>query len=224
MPSENRKCVWNRYTGEEVDRVFALGDRYRDFLSACKTERECVNHFIGIAERNGYRNLKDMIANGGSLKPVDRVYASNQGKMFVLFTIGSKPFAEGLRILGAHIDAPRIDLKVNPLYEDQGFAMAKTHYYGGIKKYQWLTMPLALHGVAVKEDGSVIDITVGEDGGDPVFGISDLAIHLAREQMDKKLKDGIDAEDMNVLVGAIPLKDCGGENPVKDNILKEPLI
>lgn len=177
--------VWDKYTGKELDDLFAFSEGYKDFISHCKTERECVSEFIRLAEENGYRDLATFIEKGQPLKAGDKVYANNAGKTLALFVIGSQSMEKGLRIVGAHVDVPRLDLKQNPLYEDSGLALFKTHYYGGIKKYQWVTIPLAIHGVVIKKDGTVVDIVIGEDEKDPVVGITDLLIHLASDQMDK---------------------------------------
>ena len=219
-----RKNAWSKYTSEkDVKKVMEFGEEYRQFLSACKTERECVAFFVEKAKEAGYLDLNDVIANGKKLKAGDRVYAVNKGKMLAMFNIGSEPLENGLNILGAHIDSPRMDLKQNPLYEDTDMALLDTHYYGGIKKYQWVTIPLALHGVLVKKTGEVVKVNVGEDELDPVFGISDLLIHLAADQMDKKGAKGGEGEDLNVIVGSIPGFDKKGEKEkesVKKNILK----
>ena len=184
-----------------------------------KTERECVKETIRIAEENGYKNLDDIIKNGEALKAGDKVYANNMDKAIALFIVGERPMEDGMKILGAHIDSPRLDLKQNPLYEDTDFALLETHYYGGIKKYQWVTLPLAIHGVVCKKDGTKVDIVIGEDDNDPVIGISDLLVHLAQTQQEKKANKVIEGEDLNVLVGSIPLK--GEEkDAVKANILK----
>ena len=219
-----RKNAWSKYTSEkDVKKVMEFGEEYRQFLSACKTERECVEFFVNKAKEAGYLDLEDVIAKGKKLKAGDRVYAVNKGKMLAMFNIGTEPLENGLNILGAHIDSPRMDLKQNPLYEDTDLALLDTHYYGGIKKYQWVTIPLALHGVLVKKTGEVVNVNVGEDESDPVFGISDLLIHLAADQMDKKGAKVVEGEDLNVIVGSIPGFDKKGEKEkesVKKNILK----
>ena len=216
--------AWSKYTSEkELKKVMSFGEDYRKFLSECKTERECVDFFIEKAEAAGYKNLEELIKAGTKLKAGDRVYAVNKGKMLAVFNIGSEPIENGLNILGAHIDSPRMDLKQNPLYEDTDMALLDTHYYGGIKKYQWVTIPLALHGVLVKKDGEVVKVNVGEDPADPVFGISDLLIHLAADQMDKKGAKVVEGEDLNVIVGSIPGFDKEGKKEkeaVKNNVLK----
>lgn len=215
----NEKTVWETYTEEEKEKVFDFCEEYRTFLSKCKTERECVEEILKDVESHGYRSLKSIRKEGKSLKAGDKVYVSIMGKTLALFHIGRKSMEEGMNILGAHIDSPRLDLKQNPLYEDGGQAMLETHYYGGIKKYQWVAMPLALHGVVAKKDGSVVKITLGEDALDPVVGISDLLPHLGKKQMEKKGSEVIEGEDLNILIGSIPL--AGEEKePVKKQILQ----
>lgn len=219
MKNESKKNAWIKYDDNKVKEIFNFCDEYKSFISKCKTERQCVNESIRLAESAGYKNLDDIIRNNETLKCGDKVYANNKGKSIALFLIGNEPIEKGLKILGAHIDSPRLDLKQNPLYEEGELALLDTHYYGGIKKYQWVTLPLALHGVVVKKDGTVIDISIGEDENDPVVGISDLLVHLAGEQMGKKADKVVEGEDLNVLVGSIPLKEDEKE-AVKANILK----
>ncbi len=219
-----RKNAWSKYTSEkDKKKVFKFGEEYRQFISECKTERECVEFFIAAAEKAGYKNLEDVIKSGKKLKTGDKVYAANKGKELAVFNIGTESLESGLNILGAHIDSPRMDLKQNPVYEDTDLALLDTHYYGGIKKYQWVTIPLALHGVLVKKSGEVVTVNVGEDPADPVFGISDLLIHLAADQMDKKGAKVVEGEDLNVIIGSIPAFDKKGEKEkeaVKKNVLK----
>lgn len=214
--SEN---AWKKYSEEEMKKVFVLSDDYKKFMSKCKTERECVKEIINIAEQNGYKDLDKVIESNEKLNVGDKVYRVNKGKSVALFIIGKKPIDEGMNILGAHIDSPRLDLKQNPLYEDTDLALLDTHYYGGIKKYQWVTLPLSIHGVVVKKDLTKVDIVIGEDENDPVVGVSDLLVHLAQTQQEKKGNKVVEGEDLNILVGSIPLK---GEkkNKVKANILK----
>ncbi|HHY41522.1 MAG TPA: aminopeptidase [Thermoanaerobacterales bacterium] len=214
------ELAWDKYSKNELKKVFDLADRYIDFMSRCKTERECVEEFKARAEKAGYKNLQDLIKQNKTLKPGDKVYAEAMDKIIALFVIGKRPLEDGMLILGAHIDSPRLDLKQNPLYEDTGLAMLDTHYYGGIKKYQWVTLPLALHGVVVKKDGTKVNIVIGENEDDPVFGVSDLLIHLAKDQMKKTLAEGVEGEKLNVLVGSIPINDKKAKNRVKQNILK----
>lgn len=216
---EKVECAWEKYDDTEKRAVFDLANRYKAFMSKCKTERECVATFIEMAEEKGYKNLDDIIKNNGKLKAGDKVYANNYDKSLALFVVGERSFEEGMRILGAHIDSPRIDLKQNPLYEDTGFAMLKTHYYGGIKKYQWVTIPLALHGVVVRKDGTKVNIEIGEKADDPVFGITDLLIHLSKDQMGKSLKEAFTGEDLNITIGNIPVNDKEEKDRIKKNVL-----
>lgn len=211
--------AWNKYSKEDLEKVFELNDRYIDFMSKCKTERECINEFITLAEKAGYRNLEDIIRENGSIKAGDKVYANNMGKTLAMFIIGSEELQNGMSILGAHVDSPRLDLKQNPLYEDTDLALLDTHYYGGIKKYQWVTLPLAIHGVMVKKDGTVVNVVIGEDINDPVVGISDLLVHLSADQLQKKLAKGIEGEDLNILVGSMPIENKEAKSRVKQNIL-----
>ena len=213
------KNAWNKYNVKEVKEIFEFCDGYKNFMSKCKTERECVTEVIELAIAQGYKDIEDFIKEKKKLQPGDKVFANNKGKTIALFIIGNEPMEKGLKILGAHIDSPRLDLKQNPLYEDSELSLLDTHYYGGIKKYQWVTLPLAVHGVVVKKDGTVIDICIGEDDNDPVVGVSDLLVHLASDQMGKKGDKVVEGEDLNVLVGSMPLK--GEEkDAVKANILK----
>lgn len=213
------KNAWNKYSDTEVEEIFEFCEGYKEFMSKCKTERECVNEVIELAKVQGYKDIEECIKENKKLQPGDKVYANNKGKTIALFIIGNEPMEKGLKILGAHIDSPRLDLKQNPLYEDSELSLLETHYYGGIKKYQWVTLPLALHGVVVKKDGTIIDICIGEDDNDPVVGVSDLLIHLAGDQMGKKGDKVVEGEDLNVLVGSMPLK--GEEkDAVKANVLK----
>ncbi len=214
-----RTVAWTKYNKTELRKLETVAKEYRAFLDAGKTERECVIGAIKLAEAAGYRNLKDLIANGEALHAGDRVYADCMGKAIMLFIVGKQPMEKGFNIIGAHIDSPRMDLKQNPLYEDTGIAYLDTHYYGGIKKYQWVTIPLALHGVVAKKDGTLVNVVIGEDENDPVVGISDLLIHLSADQLQKKAAVAIEGEELNVIIGGIPLKDEEKE-PVKANMLK----
>ena len=214
-----RENAWKKYDEAGLKEVFEYCEGYKKYISDCKTERECVSESIRIAETYGYRNLEDVIKNKEPLKSGDKVYANNMGKGIALFLIGEEPMAAGCNILGAHVDSPRLDIKQNPLYEDKEFAMLDTHYYGGIKKYQWVTLPLALHGVVVKKDGTVIELNIGEDDSDPIVGISDLLVHLSADQMSKKASNVIEGEDLNVTIGSMPL-DGEEKDAVKANILK----
>lgn len=214
-----RENAWGKYKGEKREKVFAFAEGYKKFMTKCKTERECVEEAIREAKENGYERLEDIQASGKALKAGDKVYAEVMGKTLAFFHIGTESFEQGMNIVGAHIDSPRLDLKQNPLYEDADLAMLDTHYYGGVKKYQWVALPLALHGVVAKKDGTVVQISVGEDDDDPVFGVSDLLIHLSATQLEKKANKVIEGEDMNLLVGSIPLEGEEKE-PVKKLVLK----
>ena len=217
------KTAWGKYDEAKLKDVFALSDGYKKFISDCKTERECVDEVIRQAEAEGYRNLQDIVTKGEKLQAGDKVYAQNMGKAIALFLIGQKPLEQGMNLLGAHIDSPRIDIKQVPLYEDTELALLDTHYYGGIKKYQWVTLPLAIHGVIAKKDGTTVAVAIGEKDDDPVVGISDLLVHLSASQMDKKANKVIEGEDLNVLIGSIPLANVAKEKEkeaVKANILK----
>lgn len=214
-----RKTAWEKYTKKQKTEVMTFAEGYRQFISDCKTERECVKEFVKTAGNQGFKDLSKIIEKKGKLKAGDKVYLTNMGKAMVLFVIGKEPLEKGMNILGAHIDSPRLDLKQNPLYEDSGLAMMDTHYYGGIKKYQWVTLPMALHGVIATKDKGIIEINIGEKELDPVFGVSDLLIHLAADQMDKKVAKAVKGEALDICVGSIPLK--GEEkDAVKKNVLK----
>ena len=213
-----RRNAWKDYTKKELKDMEKLCEDYRHFLDDGKTERECVSQSVRIAEQAGYRNLADVIEEGGKLTAGDKVYSVNMNKSIALFQIGRQPLEKGMAILGAHIDSPRMDIKQNPLYEDTELAFLDTHYYGGIKKYQWVTLPLAIHGVVVKKDGEVVPVCVGEDEKDPVFCVTDLLIHLSQERMSKKATEVIEGEALDILVGSQPLK---GEE--KDAVAKNIL-
>lgn len=214
-----RENAWKKYEGEKRAEVFAFAEKYKKFMTKCKTERECVEEAIREARENGYESLEEVQASGKTLKAGDKVYAEIMGKTLALFHIGTESFEKGMNIVGAHVDSPRLDLKQNPLYEDTDLAMLDTHYYGGVKKYQWVALPLALHGVVAKKDGTVVQVSVGEDDGDPVLGVSDLLIHLSATQLEKNAAKVIEGEDMNLLVGSIPLEGEEKE-PVKKLVLK----
>ncbi len=217
--AEEKKSVWSQYSVQEKKELEQLNQGYRDFLSNCKTERESVVEAVKQAEAAGYRDLFAIVRNGEKLSAGDKVYAVNMKKALVLFNIGEEPLEKGMNILGAHIDTCRLDVKQNPLYEDGGLAYLDTHYYGGIKKYQWVTQPLALHGVVAKKDGRVIDICIGEEEDDPVFCVTDLLIHLSQEQMKKNAAKVVEGEDLDILVGNYPLEKDDKES-VKEGILK----
>ena len=213
------KNAWEKYDDSGIKKIFDFNEGYKNFISKCKTERECVKETIKIVEEKGYRNLDDIIKNNETLKSGDKVYANNMNKTIALFIIGEEPIENGMKILGAHIDSPRLDLKQNPLYEDSDLVLLDTHYYGGIKKYQWVTLPLAIHGVVAKKDGSLVEVVIGEDENDPVVGISDLLVHLSQTQMEKRGNKVIEGEDLNVLIGSMPAKEKE-KDAVKANILK----
>lgn len=217
--SNDKAKVWLSYTKKEKQELEVLSDKYRVFLTNCKTERESTSEAVKEAEAAGYRNLADIVEQGKHLAAGDKVYAVMMKKAIALFNIGTEPLKDGLAILGAHIDTCRLDVKQNPLYEDSGLAYLDTHYYGGIKKYQWVTLPLALHGVVAKKDGTVQDIVIGEAASDPVFCVTDLLIHLSQEQMKKTAAKVIDGEKLDVLVGTYPLPD-EDKDAVKANVLK----
>lgn len=218
-----RRNAWLSYTEKEEQELEQVAADYRRFLDAGKTERECVVEIIRQAEEKGYRSLKSYQEAGEALKPGDKVYEVGMKKIVALYHIGEEPLEKGMNILGAHIDSPRLDLKQNPLYEDTDLAYLDTHYYGGVKKYQWVALPLAIHGVVVKKDGTVINVVIGEKDEDPVVYITDLLVHLAGRQMQKKASEVIEGENLDILVGSRPLKevpDKDKKEAVKANILK----
>lgn len=214
-----RKNAWKTYNDSEKEQLQSLNADYIDFLSECKTERECISETVKRAKEKGYISLEEAIANNKKLKQGDKVYAVCMNKTIALFNMGKEPLEKGMNILGAHVDSPRMDVKQNPLYESEGMAYLDTHYYGGIKKYQWVTIPLSLYGVVCKKDGTVVDVVIGEDENDPVVGISDLLIHLSADQLDKKAAKVIEGENLDVTLGNMPL--FGEEkDAVKANVLK----
>ena len=214
------KDLWNKYNSRKLNELNKLNDSYREFLSNCKTERECVDFFVDEAIKDGYVELSEAIKSGKKLKAGDKIYAVNMNKSIVMVKLGKKPLEEGVNILGAHIDSPRMDIKSNPLYEDGGIAYLDTHYYGGIKKYQWVTLPLAIHGVVCKKDGTTVIVNIGEEADDPVFFISDLLIHLSAKQMEKKASVVIEGEDLDVVIGSRPIADTKKKS-AKDDEDKE---
>ena len=214
-----RETDWKKYGREELKDLDSLCEDYREFLNKGKTERECVKEIVKAVKKAGYVDINDIIDEKKKLKPGSKVYAVWMNKTVALFNIGTKDIEKGMNILGAHIDSPRMDVKQNPLYEKDGFAYLDTHYYGGIKKYQWVTLPLAIHGVVAKKNGDVVDINIGEDKNDPVFCVTDLLIHLAGNQMEKKASKVIEGEELDILFGSIPLKDTEKE-AVKANVLE----
>ena len=216
-----KESAWKKYNEEDLEKLNNICNNYKRFLTVSKTEREATKEIIRRAEEKGYKNLEDYIKNNVEIRPGDKIYVNNKGKAVALFHIGEKPITEGMNILGAHIDSPRIDLKANPIYESDGFVYFDTHYYGGIKKYHWVTLPLALHGVVVKKDGQKIEICIGEEESDPVVGITDLLPHLAAEQMKKEASKLIEGEDLDILIGNKPkiVTDKDEKEEVKNNIL-----
>jgi len=213
-----RKNAWNTYGKREISELEELNSNYIDFLSDCKTERECVKETVRQARKKGYKSLEEVIEKGQPLKQGDKVYAVCMNKTVALFNIGKIPMEQGMNILGAHIDSPRMDIKQNPLYESNNMAYLDTHYYGGIKKYQWVTLPLAIHGVVVKKDGTKVEVNIGEKDTDPVFCVTDLLIHLAGQQMEKNAAKVIEGENLDILVGSIPLEDKE-KDAVKEGII-----
>ncbi len=217
-----KKNVWPAYSPAQEKKLEELADSYKAFLSLCKTERECTDYFREEAEKYGYQSLEDKIRAGAPLLPGDKVYAEGMGKTIALFRIGTKPVEEGMNILCAHIDSPRLDIKQNPLYEDTELSYLDTHYYGGIKKYQWVALPLALHGLVVKKDGTKIPIVVGEDPADPVLYVTDLLIHLADKQMARKASEVVTGENLDILIGSRPINmDLDEEKDEEEKSEKE---
>lgn len=220
-----RKNVWKSYSSADLEQLEQVAKEYKLCLDAGKTERECVWATVERIEKKGYRALEEVLKAGEPLKAGDKVYAVCMDKMIAIFHIGRKPLEEGMNILGAHIDSPRIDVKQNPLYENDEFSYLDTHYYGGIKKYQWVTLPLALHGVVAKKDGTVIRVNIGENEDDPVFVITDLLVHLAAQQMEKKAKEVIEGEKLDLLLASRPIEaeeglDQEEKEAVKANVLR----
>ena len=209
------KNAWNKYEDNQYKDVMDFNEGYKAFLSSSKTERACVKESVELAQKAGFQDIQDL----QSLKAGDKFYVVNKDKNLALFIMGEKPLTDGMRILGAHIDSPRLDLKQNPLYESDGFALLDTHYYGGVKKYQWVTIPLSLYGVVIKKDGTKVDVVIGEDDNDPVVGITDLLIHLSADQLQKTAAKVIEGENLDVTLGSIPLKDTE-KDAVKANVLR----
>ncbi|MBE5883138.1 MAG: aminopeptidase [Lachnospiraceae bacterium] len=219
-----KKNVWETYSSKQLKELEKLNKEYRDFLDNGKTERECIDTIVNTIEAAGYQELDKVVKSGTALKSGDKVYSVWMNKSIAMFQIGEKPMTEGMNILGAHIDSPRLDIKQNPLYEDGGFAYLDTHYYGGVKKYQWVTIPLAIHGVVVKKDGTIVEINIGENDDDPVFFVSDLLIHLAQEQLEKKAAKVIEGEALDIIIGSKPLvidKKSGKDEKEAKNVGKE---
>lgn len=219
-----RKNRWEGYSEAQLSELEALCARYKSSLDAAKTERESVKLAVELAEKSGYRNISRCIEEGKELTAGDKVYAECMGKTLVLFTIGQEPLENGMNILGAHVDSPRIDVKQNPLYEDSKMAYLDTHYYGGIKKYQWVTLPMALHGVVAKKDGKVLEVVIGEDERDPVLVITDLLVHLSQEQIEKKASVVIEGENLDVLAGSKPVSGEGLTDEEKKEAVKTQIL
>ena len=213
-----KEVAWKKYSETDINKLNELANDYKKFLSNNKTEREITKEVIKRAEEKGFINLDNLVKNNTELKPNDKIYVNNRNKSIALFVIGQEPLENGINILGAHIDSPRLDVKSNPLYEEEGFVYLDTHYYGGIKKYQWVTVPLAIHGVIVKKDGTTINVNIGEKDTDPVFCVTDLLPHLADEQMKKEAKKVVDGENLDLLFGSRPNND--EEDAVKNYILE----
>lgn len=211
------KCIWNKYSKTQLKELEAFNAEYIDFISDCKTERECVDEMVAKIEAAGYADINSYIRNNKKVQAGDKLYAVNMNKSLVMIHMGEAPLEDGVNILGAHIDSPRIDVKQNPLYEDGGLAYLDTHYYGGIKKYQWVTIPLAMHGVVVKKDGTSIIVSLGEAADDPVFFISDLLIHLSAEQLEKKAAKVIEGEDLDIIIGNRPIASAKKKEKEEDD-------
>lgn len=222
-----QKNTWETYDEKQLGEVDAFAREYMDFLDRGKTERECIDQIVNTLDEAGYQELEALVKDGKKLKAGDKVYSVWMNKSIVMFQIGKEKMEDGINILGAHIDSPRLDVKQNPLYEDGGFAYLDTHYYGGVKKYQWVTIPLSIHGVVVKKDGSTVEVNVGENEDDPVFFVSDLLIHLASEQLEKKANKVIEGEALDIIIGNKPLvidkkkkKDDEEDSAPKDAVKK----
>ena len=222
-----QKNTWETYDEKQLKEVDAFAREYMDFLDRGKTERECIDQIVNTLDAAGYQELEALVKDGKELKTGDKVYSVWMNKSIVMFQIGKEKMEDGINILGAHIDSPRLDVKQNPLYEDGGFAYLDTHYYGGVKKYQWVTIPLSIHGVVVKKDGSTVEVNVGENEDDPVFFVSDLLIHLASEQLEKKANKVIEGEALDIIIGNKPLvidkkkkKDDEEDSAPKDAVKK----
>lgn len=233
--SMENESAWRAYDDKEIECLEKLTTEYKKFISECKTERECASKAIAEAESCGYKPLESVVSKSVSgdgsvsLMPGDKIWASHMGKAVVLVHIGTRPMEEGMNILGAHIDSPRLDIKQNPMYEKDGLALLDTHYYGGIKKYQWVAVPLAIHGVVAKKDGSVVNVCIGEDPSDPVFCVSDLLPHLGNKQLEKKGSEVVEGEDLDIIVGSRPSsidkgdKNANEEESSKDEQKKDPV-
>ena len=228
MSNNKNKSAWLKYDAKGKKEIFNFCEGYKDYMSVCKTERESILEAIKLAEERGYKDLNEVIKNNEPLKAGDKVYLNNKDKALALFLIGEEALENGMRIIGSHVDSPRLDLKQNTLYEDGQLALMDTHYYGGVKKYQWVTLPLAIHGVIVKKDGTTVEINIGEEEDDPVFFISDLLIHLSAEQLEKKAAKVIEGEALDLIIGNVPStkeEDKEEKEAVKKNmILKKKIL
>ena len=218
-----KENIWNKYNNEDLELLNYVCDEYRNFISKSKIEREVIKNSIKMVESKGFVDLKKIINNNEKLKPKDKVYINNRNKSLALFVIGDEDITKGMNILGAHVDSPRLDLKANPLYEDTEMAYFDTHYYGGIKKYQWVTIPLSLHGVIAKKNGDLINVVIGEDEQDPVIGITDLLPHLGQEQLKKEASKVIEGEKLDILIGSAPQKKSNNSEDNKDLVKKNIL-
>ena len=218
-----RPNAWLTYSDADMQDLETVAKKYRHFLNVGKTERECITQIVKEAEEAGYVSFEEKVKNGEDLKAGDKVYQVGMQKIIALYHIGEDDLAKGMNILCAHIDSPRLDIKQNPLYEDTDLAYLDTHYYGGVKKYQWVALPMAMHGVIAKKDGTVVNVTIGEDEDDPVVYITDLLIHLAGQQMAKKASEAVEGEKLDILIGSQPLKDLPDDKKkeaVKENVLR----
>ena len=220
----NQKTVWNKYTKKQNEELEAFATSYRNFISECKTERECTDYIVNDLEEAGFKELSKVISSKRKCKAGDKIYAVNKNKGVLAFVIGKEPLENGMNILGAHIDSPRLDVKQNPLYEDTGIAYLDTHYYGGIKKYQWVTIPLAIHGVVVKKDLTTTIINLGEEDDDPVFFISDLLIHLSQEQLEKKAAKVIEGEALDIVIGSKPAAPAAKSAKTKEDAQEKEAV
>ncbi|MCL5935626.1 MAG: hypothetical protein M1543_03960 [Firmicutes bacterium] len=209
------KLVWDQLPQAEREEALKFSENYKAFLNAAKTEREAIREIVRLAEEQGFVLLDEMTARGKKLRPGNKIYTVNKEKNVALIVTGKEPVWNGINLIGSHVDAPRLDLKPLPLYEEQGIGLLKTHYYGGIKKYHWLSHPLAMHGVVIKQNGEKVNISLGEDENDPVFVITDLLPHLSKDQMQKKLGEAISGEALNILAGTFPLEEKEAKERVK---------
>ena len=217
---ERENLVWDNIKEKDLEEMLKFCEDYKSFINASKTEREASQEIVKIAEENGFIDLKTAIESKKKLTVGDKVYATNKDKGIIMFILGTEPMEKGMTITGSHLDSPRIDLKQNPLYEDDGFTFLETHYYGGIKKYQWVTIPLSIHGVLITKDGKKVNIVIGEDDNDPVLFITDLLPHLSKDQSAKKLSEAIEGENLNVLFGSMPIEDKEAKSRIKLNTLR----